>query len=134
MQWGAIVCSTLFPTGHVLIMEEREGEMLAKIWDELSDTEQNHVRAGCLFGINAIRAISARLDDAGKHNALYSRVKRVVTFLDFELAVDCPPTACFPTDYEMFCIFGFPAVDEGDHARNHASFFGNTQSCSLLWD
>lgn len=71
--------------GYVIIMEYREGKRLSDIWHMLDASERAHIENECLKAIDALRAISIRLDDPGKHNVLYARESRAVTFLDLRL-------------------------------------------------
>ncbi|KAJ5528900.1 hypothetical protein N7527_002293 [Penicillium freii] len=86
-------------------MEYREGERLSDIWHMLDASERAHVENECLKDIRALRAISIRLDDPGKHDVLYARESRAVTFLDFEVAAPLATNTFIPTSYEMKMIF-----------------------------
>ncbi|KGO77680.1 hypothetical protein PITC_071640 [Penicillium italicum] len=104
--WGEIVCSSLFPVGYVLVLEEIEGARLSDIWHNLTHDECSHVKAECRRAINQLRAMSLRLDDAGMHNVLFSQRDRRVTMIDFEDAVECEPNTFITTNLEMNAIFG----------------------------
>jgi hypothetical protein len=82
-------------------MEYRQGERLCDIWYMLNAAERAHIENECLKAIHALRAISIRLDDPGKHNVLYSRESGAVTLLDFEVAAPLAANTFIPTSYEM---------------------------------
>ncbi|KAJ5931780.1 hypothetical protein N7516_006269 [Penicillium verrucosum] len=98
---GQVICSSLSPAGYVITMEYREGEGLCDIWHMLNAAERAHVENECLKAIHALRAISIRLDDPGKHNVLYARESRAVTLLDFEVVAPLATNTLTPTSYEM---------------------------------
>ncbi|CAG7940607.1 unnamed protein product [Penicillium salamii] len=102
---GEIVCSTLFPSGHVLVLEQRPGMRLDRIWDDLSDGERAYVQSDCLNGIHALRHVGLRLDDPGKHNVLFDRDRRVLTLLDFESAQLLESHTYISTYFEMRIMF-----------------------------
>ncbi|RHZ72395.1 hypothetical protein CDV55_108425 [Aspergillus turcosus] len=102
---GEIVCSSIFPSGYALVLEHRDGMRLDRLWRTLSEIERAHVQSQCLNGINALRQVAVRLDDAGMHNILYSRESGVVTLLDFESAQEVGHSVV-PPYYEMDAIFG----------------------------
>jgi hypothetical protein len=104
--WGSVICSSIFPAGYVLVLEEREGKVLSRVWHELSHSECSYVKAECLRGIRYLRSITVRLDDPGMHNILYSRHNKLLTILDFENAIECGPNPYTTTDVEMNAIFG----------------------------
>lgn len=81
-------------------MEYREGEGLCDIWHMLNAAERAHVENEYLKAIHALRAISIRLDDPGKHN-VYARESRAVTLLDFEVVAPLATNTLTPTSYEM---------------------------------
>ncbi|KAJ9483097.1 hypothetical protein VN97_g10317 [Penicillium thymicola] len=111
---GQVICSSLFPAGYVIIMEYREGERLCDIWHMLNAAERAHVENECLKAIHALRAISIRLDDPGKHNVLYARESRTVTLLDFEVAAPLGANTFIPTSYEMKKIFRSSSLVTGE--------------------
>ncbi|KAJ5924004.1 hypothetical protein N7466_008191 [Penicillium verhagenii] len=103
---GEIICSSLFQSGFALILEYRRGSKLHDIWHELSSSERLNVQSQCLVGINAIRRVLFRLDDASMDNIFYDRETGVVTLLDFEVAADIESHTVMPVTYEMRAIFG----------------------------
>lgn len=103
---GEIVCSSVLPSGYVLVLERREGMRLDYIYHTLSESERAHVQSQCLNGINALRQVSVRLYDTGMHNVLFSRAGGVVTLLDFESGHEVEPHAVVPSYQEMSAIFG----------------------------
>ncbi|KAJ5779246.1 hypothetical protein N7457_006966 [Penicillium paradoxum] len=111
---GKVMCSSLFPTGWVVILEHRAGERLSDIWSVLSAAERAHIEEECLKAIRALRAISIRLDDPGQHNVLYSRETRAVTLVDFEVAVPVATNTLIPTSYEMRRIFSSSLITGGE--------------------
>ncbi|KAJ5948269.1 hypothetical protein N7466_001284 [Penicillium verhagenii] len=103
---GEIVCSSIFPSGYVLVLEQRRGMRLDRLWHTLSEAERAYVQSECLNGIHALRQVGIRLDDPGKHNILYDRDSRVVTLLDFESAQELESRMFISTYFEMGIIFG----------------------------
>jgi hypothetical protein len=79
---------------------------LDRLWYTLSANERARVQSQCLAGINALRQVNVRLDDAGMHNILYCRESRALTLLDFESAQENEAHSVIPTYYEMKPIFG----------------------------
>ncbi|KAJ5823076.1 hypothetical protein N7447_005416 [Penicillium robsamsonii] len=109
-----VVCSSLFPAGYVIIMEYREGERLSDIWYMLNVAERAYIENECLKAIHALREISIRLDDPGKHNVLYARESRAVTLIDFEVAAPLTVNTFIPTSYEMRKIFNSSLLLTGE--------------------
>jgi serine/threonine protein kinase len=103
---GEIVCSSIFPSGYVVVLEQRDGMRLDRLWHALSETERAYIQSECLNGIHALRQVDIRLDDPGKHNILYDRESRVVTLLDFESAQELESHTYISTYFEMGIIFG----------------------------
>ncbi|KAJ5424425.1 hypothetical protein N7491_009641 [Penicillium cf. griseofulvum] len=102
---GEIVCSTIFPSGYVLVLEQRAGMRLDRLWHDLSEGERAYIQSDCLNGIHALRQVGFRLDDPGQHNILYDRDSRVVTLLDFESAQLLESHTYISTYHEMRIIF-----------------------------
>ncbi|KAJ5959514.1 uncharacterized protein N7479_006664 [Penicillium vulpinum] len=102
---GEIVCSTIFPSGYVLVLEQRAGMRLDRLWHDLSEGERAYIQSDCLNGIHTLRQVGFRLDDPGQHNILYDRDSRVVTLLDFESAQLLESHTDISTYYEMRIIF-----------------------------
>ncbi|KAJ5533782.1 hypothetical protein N7527_000036 [Penicillium freii] len=102
---GEIVCSTIFPSGYVLVLEQRAGMRLDRLWHDLSEGERAYIQSDCLNGIHALRQVGFRLDDPGQHNILYDRDSRVVTLLDFESAQLLESHTYVSTYHEMRIIF-----------------------------
>ncbi|KAJ5223292.1 hypothetical protein N7468_007834 [Penicillium chermesinum] len=90
---GEILCSSILPSGYVLVLERREG------------VERAHIQAECLNAIHALRAVNVRIRDAGMYNVLYSRESGVLTLLDFESAQEIESNSVISTYYEMQSIF-----------------------------
>lgn len=111
---GNIMCSSLFPNGRALVLPYKDGQILAHIWDELSNRERTHVREECEKAIRILRSLSIYVPDAGKHNVLYQRETGAVTMLDFETAIECPQSENLPY-VELLSLFGDPMM------RVHAS-------------
>ncbi|CAG7999700.1 unnamed protein product [Penicillium salamii] len=101
---GEIICSSIFPSGYVLVLQHRNGVQLEQIWDTLSEAERAHVQSQCLGGIYVLREVAVRLYDTGIHNILYCRDSRELTLIDFEIA-DVEPESDILTDQEMRRIF-----------------------------
>lgn len=111
---GNILCSSLFPNGRALVLPYKDGQILAHIWDDLSDRERTHVREECEKAIRILRSLSIYVPDAGKHNVLYERETGAVTMLDFETAIECPQSEHMPY-VELLSLFGDPMM------RGHTS-------------
>lgn len=111
---GNILCSSLFPNGRALVLPYKDGQILAHIWDDLSDRERTHVREECEKAIRILRSLSIHVPDAGKHNVLYERETGAVTMLDFETAIECPQSEHVPY-VELLSLFGDPMM------RGHTS-------------
>ncbi|KUM65205.1 hypothetical protein ACN42_g1852 [Penicillium freii] len=107
---GKIICSSVFPDGYAIVLQYRDGACLSDIWHTLSELERAYVKAQCRSGINALRQVAVRLDDAGMHNVLYNRQSREVTLLDFETAVVVEANTVIPIYHEMGAIFGLHAM------------------------
>ncbi|KAJ5195840.1 hypothetical protein N7449_006319 [Penicillium cf. viridicatum] len=112
---GRIICSSVFPVGYAIVLQYRDGARLSDIWHTLNELERAYVKTQCLNGINALRQVAVRIDDAGMHNILYSRSSRTVTLLDFETAVEVEPNTLIPTIHEMGAIFGPNAMLGHEH-------------------
>lgn len=102
---GNILCSSLFPNGRALVLPYKDGQILAHVWDELSNRERTHVREKCEKAIRILRSLSIHVPDAGKHNVLYQRETGAVTMLDFETAMECPQSEQVP-DAELWSLLG----------------------------
>ncbi|CAG7998639.1 unnamed protein product [Penicillium salamii] len=102
---GEVVCSTIFPSGYVLVLEQRPGIRLDQLWHDLSEDERAYIQSDCLSGIHALRQVGLRLDDPGQHNILYDRDRHVVTLLDFESAQLLESHTYISTNFEMRIIF-----------------------------
>ncbi|KUM66252.1 hypothetical protein ACN42_g862 [Penicillium freii] len=111
---GNILCSSLFPKGRALVLPYKDGQILAHVWDELSNRERTHVREECEKAIRILRSLSIYVPDAGKHNVLYQRETGAVTMLDFETAMECPRSEQVPYA-ELRSLFGDPML------RGHTS-------------
>lgn len=103
---GDIVCSSIFPSGYVLVLEHRDGMRLDRLWHTLSNTERAQVQSQCLNSVHALRQVTVRLDDAGMHNILYNRESGVIALLDFESAQVVKSHSVVPVNHEMGAIFG----------------------------
>ncbi|CAG8902924.1 unnamed protein product [Penicillium egyptiacum] len=111
---GNILCSSLFPNGRALVLPYKDGQILAHIWDDLSNRERTHVREECEKAIRILRSLSIHVPDAGKHNVLYQRETGAVTMLDFETAMECPQSEHVPY-VELLSLLGDPVM------RGHTS-------------
>ncbi|GIJ98444.1 hypothetical protein Aspvir_000561 [Aspergillus viridinutans] len=105
---GKIVCSSLFPKGHIMIIKKVKGEPLDRQWDLLSTDHKQHIRSTIRRAVEALRSIGYLSLDSGKHNVLYSPETRTVTMLDFELMQACDESTMSPDRPEMYAIFGHP--------------------------
>ncbi|KAJ5449043.1 hypothetical protein N7445_003864 [Penicillium cf. griseofulvum] len=84
---GKIICSSVFPSGYIIVLEYRDGARLSTIWHKLNELERTHIQTQFFNGINALRQVVVRLSDPRMHNMLYDRQRRTVTLHDFEVAV-----------------------------------------------
>ena len=50
---------------HQLVLEQRAGMRLDRLWHDLSEGERAHIQSDCLNGIHALRQVGFRLDDSG---------------------------------------------------------------------
>ncbi|KAI1838429.1 hypothetical protein DTO006G1_3690 [Penicillium roqueforti] len=109
---GNIMCSSLFPNGRALVLPYKDGQILAHVWDELSNRERTHVREECEKAIRILRSLSIYVPDAGKHNVLYQRETGAVTMLDSETAMECLQSEHVPY-VELLSLFGNPTMMHG---------------------
>ncbi|KAJ5749894.1 hypothetical protein N7533_006922 [Penicillium manginii] len=104
---GQIVCSSIFPSGYALVLQERPGIRLDLLWRRLDDRERTHIQAEIFHGIHVLRQTGLYLNDPGQHNILYDRGSWEVTMLDFENVSQLENFGEFISDYfEMEIIFG----------------------------
>lgn len=89
LAYGSIICSSIFPAGLILIISKAEGQVLSTVWDALPFTEKAYVRQQCRKAVGIRRSFQAVCVDAGKHNILYDRRTRTVTWIDFEMMSRC---------------------------------------------
>ena len=115
---GKIVCSSIFPKGHIMILKKVRGEPLDRQWDLLSADHKEHIRSTIRKAVEALRSIGYLSVDSGKHNVLYSPETRTVTMLDFELMQACDESTVGPELPEMYAIFGRPAPSVPGRARD----------------
>lgn len=83
----------------------KDGQILARIWNDLSEQERHYVRWQCEKAIRILRYLGIRVLDAGKHNVLYARETEAVTMLDFEAVLDVSPSEHVPY-VELELLFG----------------------------
>lgn len=81
------------------------GERLSDIWHVVDAAEQACVKRKCTKALQALRGISIRLDDPGKHNILYARKSRTVTLLELEVVAPLAGNTSILIPYEMGIIF-----------------------------
>ncbi|GFF26314.1 hypothetical protein IFM58399_01370 [Aspergillus lentulus] len=105
---GKIVCSSIFPKGHIMIIKKVQGEPLDRQWDLLSSDHRDHIRATIHKAVEVLRHIGYLSVDSGKHNVLYSPGTRTVTMVDFELMQKCDESTMSAELPEMHAIFGKP--------------------------
>lgn len=86
--YGDIVSSSIFPTGHILIITFVEGEQLAGLWDQLDAAEKEHIRQECRKAVSVLRSLQVWLADSGKHNVLYSRTRKPSHSLTLKVSVN----------------------------------------------
>lgn len=82
--YGEIIASAIFPIGHLLLLSYIEGTTLSRDWPSLGSVERTIVRDQCQRAVGGIRSLGIYLQDAGKHNVIYSTTTRRTTLIDFE--------------------------------------------------
>lgn len=117
---GKIACSSLFPTGYILIITKVPGHPLIEQWSNLYTHEKAYVYFQVKKAIDILRSISMISVDSGMHNILYSPMSERVTMHDFEIMQGCDQNTINTDMPELFAIFGQMAVEE-----SHRDFFGN---------
>ncbi|KAK2809220.1 hypothetical protein FQN50_004056 [Emmonsiellopsis sp. PD_5] len=106
LAYGDIICSSLFPSGYILLLTKREGEQVSQIWDQLELVDKNRIRGQCRRAVSFLRRIPVYSGDAGKHNLLYSASSKTVTMLDFEaVGIPTPAEVAILDAPELFMIF-----------------------------
>lgn len=107
LEYGNITCSSIFPSGRVLVLTKAQGQLLSEVWDELSLSAKSRVRDQCRKAVGILRKIPIYSSDAGKHNVLYSTTTETVTMLDFESVGVCTEDEVpVLDDPELTAIFG----------------------------
>lgn len=109
--YGKIVCSSIFPSGYILVLSWVEGEPLLRQWPGLADAEKQHIRRECRSAVAVFRELGIWVGDCGYHNILYSRPSRRVTMVDFEFIGFCSEEhRRILYAPELLAIFGEDAV------------------------
>ncbi|KAK2792654.1 hypothetical protein FQN51_001626 [Onygenales sp. PD_10] len=104
---GNIICSSLFPSGYILLLTTKEGEQVSQIWDQLENVDKNRIGDQCRRAVSFLRRIPVYSGDAGKHNLLYSVSSKTMTMLDFEaVGVPTPAEVAILDASELYMIFG----------------------------
>ncbi|KAK2779973.1 hypothetical protein FQN53_001159 [Emmonsiellopsis sp. PD_33] len=104
---GNIICSSLFPSGYILLLTTKEGEQVSQIWDQLENVDKNRIGDQCRRAVSFLRRIPVYSGDAGKHNLLYSVSSKTMTMLDFEaVGVPTPAEVAILDAPELYMIFG----------------------------
>jgi RIO-like serine/threonine protein kinase len=107
MLYGQIVCSSVFPSGHILVLKRVEGQPLYHAWDGLNNNDKTRVLDQCRKAVQLLRSAAVWVSDAGKHNVLYSKETNRVTMIDFESIGECvTPQELSSLDPELLGIFG----------------------------
>lgn len=107
LAYGSIICSSIFPSGWVLVMSRAKGQVLSTVWNALPFTEKAYIRQQCRKAVGILRSLELICIDAGKHNILYDRETRAVTWIDFETMKRCDPGRAHNLDApEMVALFG----------------------------
>ena len=104
--YGKVTCSSVFPSGHVLLISKAPGEILSTIWDDLLIAERRHIYDECRTAVSIIRSVNLVNLDAGKHNILYDRTSGGVKMIDFETVKYTPDTRLRANASELVAIFG----------------------------
>lgn len=91
LAFGEIVCSSLFPSGSIMVLSRVGREPLDTLWSSLDRDERICVQNQCQKAITVIRGMKVYLQDAGQHNVLYSRESTRATMVDFEHYCQCTP-------------------------------------------
>ncbi|KAH1290382.1 hypothetical protein KXX30_006098 [Aspergillus fumigatus] len=112
---GKIVCSSIFPKGHIMIIKKVQGEPLDRQWDLLSSDHRDYIRTTIYKAVEVLRRIGYISVDSGKHNVLYSPDTRTVTMVDFELMQKCDQSTMSAELPEMHAIFGKPLTSGSQH-------------------
>lgn len=89
LAYGKIVCSSIFPSGSILVLSWVEGERLLGQWPGLGDAEKEHIRRECRSAVAIFRELGIWVGDCVHHNILYSQSSREVTMVDFEFIGAC---------------------------------------------
>jgi hypothetical protein len=111
--YGKIICSSIFPSGWVLVLSKVKGAVLSTIWDDLTLAERFHVQSQCRKAISILRNVYAISVDAGKHNVLYDRSTGATTMIDFERMKECDQNRLYRLDVpELYAIFGPELVQD----------------------
>ncbi|KAK9642719.1 hypothetical protein HCH54_008155 [Aspergillus fumigatus] len=110
-----IVCSSIFPKGHIMIIKKVQGEPLDRQWDLLSSDHRDYIRTTIYKAVEVLRRIGYISVDSGKHNVLYSPGTRTVTMVDFELMQKCDQSTMSAELPEMHAIFGKPFISGSQH-------------------
>ena len=117
---GKIACSSVFPTGYILIITKVSGRPLTEQWNSLLTCQKVHVYLQVKKAVGVLRSISMISVDSGMHNILYSPILESVTMHDFEIMQGCDQNTINTDMPELFAIFEQMAVEE-----SHRDFFGN---------
>ena len=102
---GEILCSSVFPREHILVISMAEGEPISTIWHELSMPQKIRIRDQCRKAISILRQKNLYIWDTGKQNVLYSRETDTVTLIDFESTGFLPSCGLSVEGPELHRIF-----------------------------
>ncbi|PLN77295.1 hypothetical protein BDW42DRAFT_177037 [Aspergillus taichungensis] len=107
LEYGEIICSSVFAEGYIMVTTFVEGEPLASIWNEIDATDKQGILLQCRRAVAVLRSFRLYQSDAGKHNVLYSRRTKQTTMIDFESTHDCDVEEVDDLDApELRMIFG----------------------------
>lgn len=84
LAYGEMVCSSLIPTGHILIISWVDGEQVSILWPALTDMERAQLFEQCRQAVVILRQLRIYMQDSGRHNVLFGRSSGQVTLVDFE--------------------------------------------------
>lgn len=107
---GKVCCSSLFPTGNILVIEKVKGIRLDEVWARLAEEKKDVIFSRVSQGVQKLRACGIFWVDAGLHNILYHEdgPQLAITIVDFELLQIFEEEVQSPV--ELASIFGHEMV------------------------
>ncbi|KAE8352489.1 hypothetical protein BDV28DRAFT_148951 [Aspergillus coremiiformis] len=105
--YGEVICSSVFPSGYIMLLRQVGGEPLLHVWNTISNQDKTLVKDHCRKAIEHLRSVQIWVGDAGQHNVLFDMKTKKVTMIDFEVAGICAEDHLNEFDVpEMLDIFG----------------------------